>query len=109
MMGLVDRARVFTEASNGNYTVVAKSELRCRLEHVRGGQSQEARADLASIRHLVWQGDYEMPSDCEIQLLNKAGNPEGSRWNPIDDTFGFLRGAGNTKKFRICDVVEVRS
>lgn len=102
MMGLVDRATVYTEnVVSGTYDVVAKSNLRCRLEHVGGGSTVAERAELAEIRHLVFDIGYEMPEDCEILI-------DGKRWNPQAGTFGRLRGPNSRKSLRFVDVSEVR-
>lgn len=102
MYGFVDRATIYTEnPSTGEYDVIAKQNLRCRLVHVSGGTTVEGRAELAQIRHLQFPIDYEMPEDCEVLI-------DGTRWNPTAGTFGRPRGPNNRKSFRFCDVTEVK-
>ena len=101
MIGLVDRAIVYTEnPATGTYDVVAKSNLRCRLEHVGGGQTVAERAALMEIRHLVFDIAYEMPEDCEVLI-------DGRRYNPQPGTFARHRGTNSRKAFRAVDVSQV--
>jgi hypothetical protein len=101
MIGLVDRATVYTENPvTGVYDVVAKQNLRCRLEHVGGGQTVAARAELMQIRHLVFDIAYEMPEDCEVLI-------DGTRYNPQAGTFARHRGTNSRKAVRAVDVTEV--
>lgn len=103
VLGLVDRATVYTEdAGTGAYTVVAKANLRCRLEHIGGGETVADRAALAELRHLVFEIGYEMPEDCEVLI-------DGKRWNPMPGTFGRFRGSNSRKAVRSVDVIEVKS
>jgi hypothetical protein len=102
MIGLVDRAIVYTEnPATGTYDVVDKSNLRCRLEHIGGGTSVTERAQLSEIRHLVFEIAYQMPEDCEILIGD-------TRWNPIAGTFARFRGSNSRKEIKACDVQEVR-
>lgn len=110
MLGLVDRANVYTENASGVYDVVAKQNLRCRIEHLGGGNTVQERADMAELRHIVWEIGYEMPEDCELQLVNRVTSaPEGPRYNPMPGTFARYRGTNSTRKIRACDLMEVKS
>lgn len=103
MLGLVDRASVYTEnpGPGGVYDVLVKTNLHCRLEHVGGGQSVSDRAAMREIRHLVFEISYNMPEDCEILI-------DGQRWNPIPGTFARMRGVNNRRIIRAVDVASVR-
>lgn len=78
MIGLDQLATVYTEhATTGAYTVVAKSDLACRLAVISaetagtGGDRQE----LTSARRLLWGADYAtMPDNAQIEV-------DGQRWN----------------------------
>lgn len=108
MYGLVDRVNVYTSNNvNGVYDVLAKTRLHCRIEHIGGGQTQQDRAALAELRHIVFEGNYEMPEDCEIQRVNPDDSLEGPRYNPLAGTFAHHRGTNSRKIFRAVDVVQV--
>lgn len=99
MIGLDQTAIVYTEAPvTGAFTVVAKSGLRCRLAHVRGGGSQPERAELAALRNMLWEPDYVLPETAQVEV-------DGIRWNPVPGTFGAMRGPSGTVLYRRCDVV----
>jgi len=102
MLGLVDRAIVYTEnPATGVYDVVDNPRLRCRLTHIGGGQTVAERAEFLEIRHLIFDINYEMPEDCQVLIGN-------TRYNPQPGTFGRFRGTNSRKAVKSVDVSEVR-
>jgi hypothetical protein len=102
MLGLVDRAIVYTEnPTTGIYDVALFQNVRCRLEHIGGGNSVAERAEFSEMRHLVFEISYDMPEDCEILIA-------GTRYNPVAGTFARLRGTNSRKIVKSCDVQEVK-
>jgi hypothetical protein len=90
-------ASVFVESPAGEFTVQVKTGLRCRLIHVRGGESAGARAELLALRNMVFEPTYAMPEDCVVVVA-------GVRWRTRPGTFGALRGPDSGLSYRRCDV-----
>lgn len=89
MIGLDQRATVYTADGSGDYTVTAKSNLPCRLI-VQGVRSAEApadeRADPARNTFLMWGPDYTMPSNAQVAI-------DGQRYNVQPHTVAKPRNA----------------
>lgn len=103
MFGLDQTANVYTpNGTNGDYTVLAKSGLPCRLAYLPQGQGGSdiggERADTGSRRRLLWAEDYAMPDDAQIEVEDK-------RWNVLAGTPGALRGPDSRVVYRRCEVV----
>lgn len=96
-------ATVYTEAlATGAYTVVAQANLPCRLGVIptRGATSSAERAELASMRRLVWGPGYAMPEHCQIEI-------DGQRWNPVAGTLMAPTWIDGSVVYRAADVVRV--
>lgn len=102
--GFKERATIYVEASNGEYTTVAKTNLRCNMKHVTGGTTVGARAEFAAIRHFMWDSSYYLPEDCEILI---KGKPQ--RWNPNPNTMATIDGSNGNPDYKMCDVTEVKA
>lgn len=107
MLGTDQLATVYTPGSGGDYTVTARSNLACRLalvsaESAAGGAE---RAELLRMRRLLWDVDYALPDDCQVEV-------DGQRWNPqVGTQAAVYLGLGVARTFhhRHCDVVEAGS
>lgn len=100
MYGLDQSANVYTPApADGDYTVLAKSGLVCRLAYVRHDAVDigPERADIGSLRRLLWAEAYTMPDTAQIEV-------DGERWNVLAGTVGVLRGPTSVAIYRRCDV-----
>ena len=102
--GLDQRATVYTPGPSGDYSVVARTGLACRLALVSadGAGGGAERAELLKARLLLWQEDYVLPEDCQIEV-------DGQRWNPRTETQAIVYlgvGPGRIAHHRHCDVVE---
>lgn len=100
MFGLDQTANVYTPGTNGDYTVLAKPGLACRLAYIEQGGSDIGgeRADTGSRRRLLWDEDYAMPDNAQIEV-------EGKRWNVLAGTPGAIRGPDSRVVYRRCEVV----
>lgn len=96
MIGLTQTATVYTRAASGAYTTVAHAALPVRLCHVsqRGARSSEERAELASVRLLLWGPATVLPEVCRLTV-------DGESWQPVPGTFGHVEGP---LSYRRCDV-----
>ncbi|RJQ04821.1 MAG: hypothetical protein C4551_10100 [Bacillota bacterium] len=67
-----------SDPATGAYTVLAKDDLPCRVAIVsaQGATSASERAELVSMRRLVWGPDYEMPERAQVEVA-------GERWNVV--------------------------
>lgn len=102
MIGLEQLADVYVpDGTTGAYTELAKAGLRCRLAHVAqifqapGGE----RAEVAGNRRLLWDEDYEMPEEAQVEI-------EGLRWNVRPGTAAQPLGPGGRAIYRRVEVVE---
>jgi hypothetical protein len=99
-VGLIDVATVYTRAGNGTWTVVAKTELPCRIAHIRQtGRTLEERGALAKLRRFLYDPSYQLPSACQIEV-------NGERWNPVGDTDAAPRGPGGAVHHKSIDVMK---
>ncbi|NJN53286.1 MAG: hypothetical protein HC804_00135 [Anaerolineae bacterium] len=101
MYGLDQTAIVYTpHATTGAYTVVARSELVCRLAYVEQGGSAVGgeRENIGQRRRLLWDAEYAMPDEAQVEV-------DGERWNVLMGTYGQLRGADSQVVYRRCEVV----
>ncbi len=92
---------VYTEAAtSGRYTVLAKSNLACRLIHMplRHVTTGSDRAKLAGMRNLMFDPEYIMPEECQVEV-------DGVRWQPKPGTFGAYRDWNSNVAYRRCDAV----
>lgn len=105
MYGLNKTATVYTpHATTGAYTVLAKSGMDCRLairgERSSGATAAEERAELVARRRLLWDEDYTMPEDAQVEI-------DGERWNIQKGTVDKLTGLDDVVIYRRCDLVKV--
>lgn len=100
MVGLDQTANVYTPGSNGDFTVLAKSGLACRLSYIQQGGSDIGgeREDIGSRRRLLWHEAYTMPDTAQVLV-------DGERWNVLAGTFGAPRGPDSQVVYRRCEVV----
>lgn len=101
MHGLNKTASVYTpHATTGDYTVLAKSDLACRLAHKPSpAGAAEERAELVAHRRLLWDEDYTMPEAAQVLI-------DGERWNVQAGTVDALTGLDATVIYRRADVVK---
>lgn len=98
---LDQRANVYTGASGtGRYTVLAKSNLSCRLMHlnIRLVPTAIDRAELSAMRDMMFDPDYVMPEQCQVEV-------DGIRWQPKPGTFGAFRDWNSNVVYRNCQVL----
>lgn len=103
MYGLDQTASVYTpNGADGDFDVLAKSGLVCRLAYIQQGGSDIGgeREDIGQRRRLLWAEAYTMPDTAQIEV-------EGQRWNVLAGTFGALRGPTSAVVYRRCEVVRV--
>ncbi len=106
MYGLDQTADIYTpHATTGDYTVLAKSGLVCRLAYISrhvGQTTSGERVEIAQARRLLWEEAYTMPENAQIDV-------GGERWNVRPGTLGSLRGPDSSVIYRRCEVVEAGS
>jgi hypothetical protein len=95
-------ASVYTEdPTDGDFSVLATSGLRCQLAHVSGGSATTApdRAELAAMRVLYFDPSYSLPSDhCQVEV-------RGERWNVLAGTVTEQRNVSDVLVYRRCDLM----
>lgn len=85
-----------------DYSTVVQSNLACRLVHIdRASATAGDRAELMSIRELMWDPAYVMPEGAQVAI-------GGVRWQTVRGTFGAPRRRG-VVAYRICQVERVTS
>jgi hypothetical protein len=99
-MRFIHRANVYTESvGTGIYDVLHKENLRCRSTHLGAGVPFDQRRDAGETRHLQFERDYVMPTDCRIEI-------QGTRYSPIEETFKTVIGPNGQVKMRAVDMLE---
>ncbi len=91
---------VYTEGAGGAFTTVARAAEPCRLGQIDTGGARSApeRAELASLRRLVWGPGYALPAHCQVEI-------DGERWNPVEGTHAAPTWPfDGTVIYRSCDV-----
>lgn len=85
-----------------DYSTQVQANLACRLVHVnRAVATAGERAELMSIRELMWDPAYVMPEGAQVQIGE-------IRWQTVRGTFGSPRRRG-VVAYRICQVERVGS
>lgn len=89
MIGLNRSASVYTpNGTDGEYTVLVKSGLRCRLALVGvAGDDAPERVEFSGRRRLLFEAGYVMPLRAQIEV-------EGVRWNVVEGTVVYPTGPG---------------
>lgn len=92
-------ATVYDDADD--YSTVVQSNLACRLVHLTTATATAAgdRAELMSIRDLLWDPAYVMPEGAQVDI-------GGVRWQTVRGTFGAPRRRG-VVAYRRCQVERV--
>lgn len=74
---------VLTEDSRGEYTVVDREGLVCRVANVgfQPGRTTFERAELAAERLLLWDDAYEIPQHAQVQHGDVRYNVEAGTDN----------------------------
>lgn len=86
MIGLDQTAAVYTPGSDGDFTVLSKPALPCRLILVRSPNSTASeRADEVSGAFVLWGPDYIMPAVAQLLI-------ENTRYNVEPNTAAAIRG-----------------
>jgi hypothetical protein len=100
MIGLNVLANVYTPGANGDFTVLAKANLLCRLAYIQQGGSDIGgqREDIGSRRRLLWAEVYTMPETAQVEV-------SGERWNVLAGTVGAMTGPDGSVVYRRCEVV----
>jgi hypothetical protein len=102
MIGLNQRANVYTpNGSDGDYTVLDRSNLACRLALV--GVSADAapeRDEASGKRLLLFDPAYTMPARVQVEVA-------GSRWNVEEGTDAYPTGAAGSVVYGRCSVIKV--
>ena len=82
---LPQRATVYGYTSgSGTYDTVLASDVRCRVLHVSGGQTQGQRAEMLALRSILFDPAYAMPDDVHVAV-------DGVRYDPVEGTFRHLK------------------
>jgi hypothetical protein len=105
MIGLDQKMDVYQEdPGSGAFTTPLAAGVSCRVATVStsGAQTRDARAQLTSMRLLMWDAGYQMPETSQVQI-----EVEGERYNPVSGTYVPRRGPNGAVMFRICDLVKV--
>ena len=100
MYGLDELADVYIETTaTGKFTTLVRSSLSCRLLHIplQRAQNQTERKELAALRNMIFEGDYQMPEACQIEV-------DGVRWEPRVGTTIAYRDWNGEITYRRCDV-----
>lgn len=85
-----------------DYSTVVQASLACRLVHLdRASATAGDRAELMSIRDLMWDPAYVMPEGAQVAI-------GGVRWQTVRGTFGAPRRRG-VVAYRICQVERITS
>lgn len=71
-----DEADVYTRATGGQYTVLARAALPCRVDalSLATAPTGPARTELAARRQFQWAPDYTLPAFSQLLA-------DGVRWN----------------------------
>lgn len=104
-LGLDQIGDVYTEhAVTGRYNALAKTRLPLRLVHMplRHISTGADRAELAGMRNLIFDGTYQMPEQCQVEV-------DGTRWQPKPGTFGAYRDWNSNVVYRRCDATRVQT
>lgn len=100
LVGFDQRATIKTAVAAGDYTTVAKAELRCRL--CRPGMQAEAanddRPDATVTHFLLYEPGYTMPAAALVEV-------DGERWKVVEGSDDLARGPGGAVAYRRCGVV----
>jgi hypothetical protein len=102
LFGLVHIATVYTpNGTTGEYTVVAQSNLPCRLVYIQNapGALENERAAIGENRRLLWSDEYVMPDEAQVDI-------NGTRWNVRAGTYGTPTGPDGTVIYRRCEVTQ---
>lgn len=94
-------AIVYTADSNtGRYTTSVNSSLACRLLHIplNRAQRQQDRAELAGMRHMMFDPTFVMDEHSQIDV-------DGVRWEPLPGSFGAFRDWHGVVIYRSCDIL----
>ena len=103
MIGLDQTGTVYTpNGSTGAFTVVAKSNLACRLTAVGVATVGNQRVEISGSRLLLWDPSYVMPDEAQVEV-------EGVRWNVKAGSQARPRLPGGVDVYRRCEVVEAVS
>lgn len=102
ILSLLDQSGdVYTpHATTGDYTVLAKSGLVCRLVRMMlTTNAAGERVELAGKRSLIWEAGYTMPETAQVEV-------DGKRWNIQAGTVDYPRGHSGAVEYGRADVVE---
>lgn len=95
-------AVVHTRGATGAFDVVFQAALPVRLAQI-GSQSattSEERAELTSLRRLLWAAEVDLPEACRLTV-------NGEVWQSVPGTLVHARGAITSLQYRSCDVRRV--
>lgn len=100
MIGLDQLADVYTaNGSTGDYTVLAKSGLACRLVASRSsGSPADERADPVTTRFLMWGAAYVMPANVQVVV-------DSVRYTIEENTVVAVRNGLSQVEYRKANVV----
>lgn len=97
--GFDQLADVYTpNGTDGTYTVLAKAGLACRLALASvSGDMGPSRAEDDGTRRLLWDPDYTMPEEAQIEV-------DGERWNIRAGTLAAPRDLSGVVVYRRAEV-----
>jgi hypothetical protein len=102
-IGFIDQAIVYTRDPAGQFTVVARSGLACRIAHLRlTGRTLEERGAQAKLRRFLYDPSYQLPRACQVEIA-------GERWNPVNDTDAAPRGPSGQVHHKSIDLLRAAS
>ena len=105
IIGLIHTAAVYTpNTTTGEYSVLAKSNLPCRLTYTQSGAAATGNehANIGENRRLLWSDEYEMPDDAQVEV-------DSVRWNVRPGTYGAPAGPYSDIAYRRCELTKVLS
>lgn len=101
MYFLTMTATVLTpDPTSGDYSIVALSGLPCRLTLVppEDGKDASDRAELASMRRLLWGPGTVIPENARVVVNNET-------WAMVNGSFAVVTGLGGAEVYRRAELV----
>lgn len=104
-LGLDQTATVYTpNGTDGQYTVSAKTGLKCRLALTSvSGDMGPNRAEADGTRRLLWGPDYVMPEEAQVEVAGEG------RWNIQAGTLAAPRNLAGAVEYRRAEVTKAVS
>jgi hypothetical protein len=98
MLGLDQRAAVYTRSPDGTHSVPGLSAVPVRVCGISTEGAGLERSELAGSRTLLWGPLEALPEGCEVEV-------SGERWTAVRGTQARLRGPDGGVVYQRCDLV----